>query len=276
MAPQLNPKRSDDVVANAQQKSLTSLPNKQQRIVVSLLVFVSFASFVSFSILLVCNFPLGLQHFRFFNSFPCHATLDDVSIASSMPVPTSNLATAFAVDGPRGTDFFDSIDPPGKVDTLHAILLDGSKKTPAMGEIAQSFGHRVSRSTQLELKVPDVHLSGQDRIDYGTIGFDRLNNPQVLGTARLQSLQDHPVGAVLLVSSGGGGTPYITVVANPSITPVDSNSPDGSGGAPLWEEAFESSVMPLYGAAASTWQCMECSVREVGKQGQPQFPIGRG
>jgi hypothetical protein len=110
----------------------------------------------------------------------------------------------------------------------------------------------VSRSTQLELKVPNVFLSGQKRIDYGTTGFDCLNDPQVIGTARLQSVQDYQVGAVLSVSSGGGGAPYITVVANPSITPVDSNSPYGSGGAPLWEEAFESSVMHLYGAAAST------------------------
>jgi hypothetical protein len=169
-----------------------------------------------------------------------------------MPVPTSNLALAFAVDGPRGTDFFESIKPPGKVDTLHALLLDGSAKTPAMGDITQSFGHRVSRSTQLELTVPDVNLSGQKRIDYGTTGFDTLNDHQVLGTARLQSLQDHPVGAVLLVSSGGGDTPYITVVANPSITPVNMNNPDGAGGAPLWEEAFESNVMQRYVAAFST------------------------
>jgi hypothetical protein len=70
------------------------------------------------------------------------------------------------------------------------------------------------------------------RIDYGTSGFDELHDPQVLGTARLQSLQDHPVEAVLLVSSGDGGAPYITVMAHPSITPVDVNSPDGTGGAP--------------------------------------------
>jgi hypothetical protein len=134
-----------------------------------------------------------------------------------MPVSPSNLATAFAVDGPRGTDFFNSINPPGKVDTLHATLLDGWKRTPAMKDLIQSFGHRVSRPTQLELKVPDVFLSGQRRIDYGTAGFDQLNDPQVLGKERLQSLQDHPVGAVLLVSSGAGGAPFITVVANPSI-----------------------------------------------------------
>ena len=169
-----------------------------------------------------------------------------------MPVPTSNLALAFAVDGPRGTDFFNSIDPPGKMDTLHATLLDGSIKTPAMGDITQSFGHRVSRSTQQDLKVPDVYLLGQKRIDYGTKGFDRLNDPQVVGTARLQSLQDNPVGAVLLVSTGGGAVPYITVVANPTITPVDLNSPDGAAGAPLWEEAFESTVMQPYVAAVDT------------------------
>jgi hypothetical protein len=54
-----------------------------------------------------------------------------------MPVPMSNLAIAFAVDGLRGTYFFNSIDPPGKVDNLHATLLDGSKKTPAMWDITQ-------------------------------------------------------------------------------------------------------------------------------------------
>jgi hypothetical protein len=178
------------------------------------------------------EFPLGFSNTFGFSTFP-FAPLDDVSLAFIMPVPISNLAIAFTVDGPRGTDFFNSIDPPGKMDTLHATLLDGSTKTPAMGDITQLFGHRVSRSTQLELKVPDIFLSGQERIDYGTAGFDRLNDPQVIGTARLQSLQDHPVGAVLLVSSGGGGAPYITVVANPSITPVDLNSPDGTGGAPV-------------------------------------------
>ena len=169
-----------------------------------------------------------------------------------MPVPTSNLALAFAVDSPRGTDFFNSIDPPGKLDTLHAILLDGTKKTPAMGDITQSFGHRVSRSTQQDLKVPDVFLSGQKRIDYGTSGFDRLNDPQVKGTARLQSLQDHPIGAALIVSSGGGTVPFITVLANPTISPVDVNSQDGAGGAPIWEETFASTIRELYVAAANT------------------------
>ena len=190
--------------------------------------------FAFFSLVLSCSFgiPFGFPAIFGFPTFPFPA-FDDVSLAFIMPVPTSHLAIAFAVDGPRGTDFFNSIDPPGKVDTLHALLLDGSAKMPAMGDIIQSFGHRVSRSTQLELTVPDVHLSGQKRIDYGTTGFDNLNDPQVLGTARLQVLQDHPVGAVLLVSSGGGGTPYITVVANPTITPVDVNTPDGAGGAPL-------------------------------------------
>jgi hypothetical protein len=43
--------------------------------------------------------------------------------------------------------------------------------------------------------------------------------------------------------------PYITVVANPTITPVDVNSPDGSG-APFWAEAFESTVMQRFAAAA--------------------------
>jgi hypothetical protein len=169
-----------------------------------------------------------------------------------MPAPTSHLATAFAVDGPRGTDFFNSIDPPGKVDTLHATLLDGSTKTPAMGDISQSFGHRVSRAIQQDLKVPDVFLSGQKRIDYGTSGFDKLNDPQVVGTARMQALQDYPIGAVLLVSSGGTGDPYITLVANPSITPVDLNSQDGTDGAPLWETAFESHVVKPFVAAANT------------------------
>jgi hypothetical protein len=63
---------------------------------------------------------LGFQHFRVFNFFPCHATLEDVSFAFSIRVPTSDLAIAFALDGPRGTDFFNSINPPGKVDNLHA------------------------------------------------------------------------------------------------------------------------------------------------------------
>ena len=40
-------------------------------------------------------------------------------------------------------------------------------------------------------------------------------------------------------------------------------SQDGAGGAPMWAEAFESSVMQLYGAAAHT--PVECSVRGVGK-----------
>jgi hypothetical protein len=41
-----------------------------------------------------------------------------------MPAPTPKLALSFAVAGPRGTDFLDSIRPPGKLATLHATLLD--------------------------------------------------------------------------------------------------------------------------------------------------------
>jgi hypothetical protein len=170
-----------------------------------------------------------------------------------MPNPTPKLAFSFAVDSPRGTDFFDSIDPPGKPATLHATLLDGSNKTPAMGDISQSFGHRVSKTIHTVLSGPDEFLSGPKRIEYGTRGFDALNDPQVVGLARLQSLQDYSVGAVLLVSTGGGTVPYITVLANPTITPVDPPSPqDSSGGAPLWEETFESTVMLKFVAAAHT------------------------
>jgi hypothetical protein len=110
-----------------------------------------------------------------------------------MPNPTPKLAFSFAVDSPRGTDFFDSIDPPGKPATLHATLLDGSNKTPAMGDISQSFGHRVSKTIHTVLSGPDEFLSGPKRIEYGTRGFDALNDPQVVGLARLQSLQDYSV-----------------------------------------------------------------------------------
>eukprot|EP00980_Cylindrotheca_fusiformis_P019642 scaffold6829_cov49-Cylindrotheca_fusiformis.AAC.1 len=54
----------------------------------------------------------------------------------------------------------------------------------------------------------------------------------------MSQFQDHPVGAALIVSLGSGNTPFITVVANPTITPVDPTDPDDHG-APYWDEAFE-------------------------------------
>jgi hypothetical protein len=179
--------------------------------------------------------------------------VDDAFFASCiMPNPIPKLAFSFAVASPRGTDFFDSIDPPGKSATLHATLLDGSNKIPAMGDISSSFGHQNSKSIHTALGGTGDFLSVPKRIEYGIRGFDELNDSKVVGLARLQLLQDFPVGAVLLVSSGGGTVPYITVLANPTITPVDPTSPTSSGGAPLWEETFESILRQQYVTAANT------------------------
>jgi hypothetical protein len=234
-----------------------SLPNEQGTTNSSITTSLCFLFCIFFALSFFCllarlDFPLGIfQPFGFPSFSPFDRLTGFHCIHFIMPVATSHLAIGFAVAGPRGTAFFNSINPPGKADTLHAILLDGTTKVPAMGEIHQSFGHRVSRVTQQDLTVPDVFLSGQKRIDYGTAGFDKLNDPQVSETARLQSLQDYPVGAVLLVSVGGGAVPYITVLANPTITPVDPNSHDSPGGAPVWEEAFESTLLQRFVAAGS-------------------------
>jgi hypothetical protein len=119
-------------------------------------------------------------------------------------------------------------------------------------------------------------LSAPKRIDYGIRGFDELNNPKVVGLACLQLLQDFLAGAILLVLSGAGAVPYITILANHTITPVDHTSSENSGGAPLWEETFESIVMHPYVAAAKTpTHGLDCSVREVGKPKQDQAPPER-
>eukprot|EP00980_Cylindrotheca_fusiformis_P014829 scaffold4032_cov83-Cylindrotheca_fusiformis.AAC.2 len=101
------------------------------------------------------------------------------------------------------------------------------------------MGHRITSTAQKNHVVePDVFLTQQDRQSYGKDQFGVLNDPTRLGGARLQQFQDHPVGAALIVSLGSGNTPFITVVANPTITPVDPTDPDDHG-APYWDEAFE-------------------------------------
>jgi hypothetical protein len=229
--------------ANAQHQSLTSPPNKKQRIVVPLLVFVSFCIFFSLVFLARFEFPFGFSYtFGFSTSLFLLRRRRFFCIPLIMPAPTPKLALSFAVASPRGTDFFDSIKPPEKKSTLHATLVDGSNKIPAMGDISQSFGHRVSKPTHLALWGTDDILSAPKRMEYGIRGFDELNDPKVVGLARLQLLQDFPVGAILLVSSGEGTVLYITVLANPTITSVDHTSYENSGGAPLWEDTFESIV----------------------------------
>eukprot|EP00980_Cylindrotheca_fusiformis_P017107 scaffold5256_cov155-Cylindrotheca_fusiformis.AAC.4 len=101
------------------------------------------------------------------------------------------------------------------------------------------MGHRISSTAQKNHVVePDVFLTQQDRQSYGRNQFGVLNDPTRLGGARLQLFQDHPVGAALIVSRGSGDTPFITVVANPTITPVDPTNQEDFG-APYWDEALE-------------------------------------
>lgn len=161
-----------------------------------------------------------------------------------MPVTTSSFAAAFKADGPRGVAFFSSISPPGKDFTLHALLLDSNMKAPTMTQLSQSMGHRVSKAVQGQLAVSDVFLPASQRLDYVKNQFEMLNDATVDGVARLQSLHDFPVGAVLIVSKGAGEIPFITIVATPTITPFGSSSVESS--APIWEEAFESQVVEQF------------------------------
>eukprot|EP00980_Cylindrotheca_fusiformis_P019537 scaffold6772_cov101-Cylindrotheca_fusiformis.AAC.1 len=156
-----------------------------------------------------------------------------------MPVVSPALASAFASDGPRGTMFFESISFPRKDESLHAVLLDGNAPNPTASVLRHSMGHRISSTAQKNHVVePNVFLSQQDRRSYGKNQFGVLNDPTRLGGARLQQFQDHPVGAALVMSLGSGNTPFITVVANLTITPVDPTNLDDFG-APYWDEVFE-------------------------------------
>eukprot|EP00980_Cylindrotheca_fusiformis_P027155 scaffold19075_cov92-Cylindrotheca_fusiformis.AAC.3 len=85
-----------------------------------------------------------------------------------------------------------------------------------------------------------------------------LNDPTRLGGARLQLFQDHPVGEALIVSLGSGNTPFITVVANPTITPVDPTNQEDFG-APYWDEAFEPGILQRVlspGVTRTTHSCL--------------------
>eukprot|EP00980_Cylindrotheca_fusiformis_P008974 scaffold1912_cov135-Cylindrotheca_fusiformis.AAC.21 len=156
-----------------------------------------------------------------------------------MPVVSPALASAFASDGPRGTTFFESISFPRKDESLHALLLDENLTNPTAAVLQHSMGHRITSTAQKNhVMEPNVFLPQQDRQSYGITQFGVLNDQTRLGGAQLQQFQDHQVGApALIVSLGSGNTPFITVVANPTIMPVDPTNQEDFG-APYWDEAL--------------------------------------
>eukprot|EP00980_Cylindrotheca_fusiformis_P002775 scaffold659_cov71-Cylindrotheca_fusiformis.AAC.4 len=155
-----------------------------------------------------------------------------------MPIVTPAFFSGIMPDGPRGASFLDSIRPPGYHESLHVILLNDTEDNPTLAELRQSFGHRVTAQLQKQLAEPHVHLLQKQHKLYGQEEFKKLNAKEITGGHRLQLIQDNPVGAALVVAQVAGLTPFITVVAAPTITPVNLSNQE-TFGAPSWAEAFD-------------------------------------
>ena len=126
-----------------------------------------------------------------------------------------------------GDNWLDSIAPVFKECSLHAVLLRGQVERRTL-MVRASFGHRLPKDTTnqfhplgqgvLTSSKRWASVADSDFLDWNTL-------PDIDGVHRLKILDTSRVGAILFTGQGATGEPFITLLAAPTITPVNTKDP---------------------------------------------------
>jgi hypothetical protein len=163
-------------------------------------------------------------------------------MSSVAPVPEAFKRLFLATDAPMGQTWLHSTRIQLTDLALHRQALAG--KVPPPAKARNAYGH-VRTASQMN-KVPGKYWQPEPDLKASIQENSKLLNPQTMPSpmARLTSLSSEAVGGILLVtqqflSDGTTTTPYITVVAAPSLATlgeVDANHPAGLSSSDYWDD----------------------------------------
>ncbi len=183
-------------------------------------------------------------------------------MSSVAPVPEAFKRLFLATDAPMGQTWLHSTRIPLTDLALHRQAL--AVKVPPPAKARNAYGH-VRTASQMN-KVPGRYWKPEPDLKASIQENSKLLNPQTMPSpmARLTSLSSEAVGGILLVtqqflSDGTTTTPYITVVAAPSLATigtVDANHPAGLSSSDFWDDTV---LTPFALPADPNLHCPESS-----------------